>query len=151
LSANLDLVRSIYADWERGDFFNADWADPDIEFVIAGGPDLGTWAGVSAMSNAWRAWLSAWEDWTAEAEGCRELDHDRVLVMTTSSGRGKTTGLGVRQIGLAQGANLFRLRDNRVIRLVLYWDRDRAFADLGLTPEGDEASAKQRHRSDDAS
>jgi ketosteroid isomerase-like protein len=133
MSENLDLVRSIYADWERGDFFsNADWADPDIEFVIAGGPDPGTWAGVAAMSDAWRAWLSAWEGWTAEAEEYRELDHDRVLVMTTSSGRGKTTGLGVRQIGLAHGANLFHLRDDRVTRLVLYWDRDNALADLGL-------------------
>jgi hypothetical protein len=52
--------------------------------------------------------------------------------MSTSSGRGKTTGLGVRQIGLAHGANLFHLRDDRVTRLVLYWDRDNALADLGL-------------------
>ena len=29
-------------------------------------------------------------------------------------------------------ANLFELREGRVARLVLYEDRDRAFADLGL-------------------
>jgi hypothetical protein len=30
------------------------------------------------------------------------------------------------------GANLFHIRDSKVIRLVIYFDRDRALADLDL-------------------
>jgi ketosteroid isomerase-like protein len=29
-------------------------------------------------------------------------------------------------------ANLFHIRDGKVVRLTLYWDRERAVADLGL-------------------
>jgi ketosteroid isomerase-like protein len=132
MSANLDLVRSIYAAWERGDFSSAEWAHPEIEFVVPDGPDPGTWKGLAEMTESWRSQISAWEGFHAVADEFRQLDDERVLVLGHIGGRGKTSGLEVGQ----KVAELFHIRDGKVARLVTYWERDRAFADLGLSPEG---------------
>jgi hypothetical protein len=38
MSANLDLVRSIIAAWQDGDFSSSGWADPVMEYAMIGGP-----------------------------------------------------------------------------------------------------------------
>jgi ketosteroid isomerase-like protein len=131
---NVDLVRSIYAALERGDFGSADWAHPDIEFVIADGPDAGSWTGLADMAEAVRSGLSPWEKYRVEAYEYRELDDERVLVLVHRSGRGKTSGVELGQIG-TQGAQLFHVRDGKVTRYVTWADRERALADLGLAPK----------------
>ena len=133
-SANLELVRSIYAAWDRGDVSSAEWAHPEIELVYADGPDPGSWKGLAQMAQGFRNILSAWEDVRAEADEYRELDDERVLVLDHRSARGKRSGLELGQIQ-TNGAVLFHIRDGKVARLLIYWDRERGLADLGLTPE----------------
>ncbi len=135
-SANLDLVRSIYAAWERGDWSSAEWAHPEIEFVLPDGPVRGTWKGLGAMAAGWRDFLSAWEDYRLEVEEYTELSDGRVLVLVRLFGRGKTSRLELGLTG-ARGANVFQVRDAKVTRLVGYNDRRRALADLHLTNEAD--------------
>ncbi len=131
MSANVELVRSIYAAWERGDFRSAEWAHPEIEWVSADGPDPDRRTGVAEMAEANRDFLSLWRDWRLDAEELRELDEERILVLTRRGGRGKASGLAVSE----PAANLFHIRGGRVVQLVFYWDRDNALADLGLTPD----------------
>jgi ketosteroid isomerase-like protein len=64
----------------------------------------------------------------------RELDDERILVLFNRTGRGKASGVQLGQVR-TKGASLFHVRDGKVTRMVHYWDRDRALADLGLTPE----------------
>jgi hypothetical protein len=90
-STNLDLVRSIYADWERGDFTKAKWADPEIEYVQVGGLAPGSWTGLAWMAQAMRDWLSGWEDFRIEADEFRELDGERVLVFAHYGGHGEAS------------------------------------------------------------
>jgi hypothetical protein len=61
-SANLELVRSISAACERGDFGSVEWVHPDIELVFADGPDPSNWTGLAEMSDGFRNFLSALVD-----------------------------------------------------------------------------------------
>jgi ketosteroid isomerase-like protein len=128
-SANLELVRSIYADWERGDFGSAEWAHPEIEFVIVDGPEPGSWTGLAGMAAAGRERLSPWDNLRVEVDEYRELDGDRMLVLDHISGRGKKSGLGLGQMQ-TKGAHVFDIHDGKVIKLVFYNDRERALVEL---------------------
>jgi hypothetical protein len=86
------------------------------------------------MVEGWRAFKSTWEDFGVEATEYRELDDEHVLVLVRFSGRAKTSGLDLAQMRTQQ-ANVFHIRASKVTRLTLYFNRDGALADLGLTPD----------------
>jgi ketosteroid isomerase-like protein len=136
MSANLDLVRSISADWERGDFRRVEWADPTSN---------GCWSKDlhQAHGTVWSGWpkgfresMSAWQDARVRAEELRELDDEQVLVLAGFGGRGKASGIPLPNVKVA---HVFHVREGKITRFVAYWDRDRAPTDLGLAPEDDAA------------
>jgi len=94
-STNLDLVRSIYAAFERGDFSSVEWAHSEIELVIADGPDPSVSTGLVGMLEGGSTILDAWEDWRPEVEEYRELDGERVLVLTRRLARQNEPRAGV--------------------------------------------------------
>ena len=122
---NVELVRSICASWECGDFGSADWAHPEIEYVIASGPTPGRWTGLAGLAEGWRNWLNAFEDFRHEAVEYHELDQERVLVLSVFTGRGRTSGVDIGQTQ-PKGANLFHVRNGKVTRLVTYLNRAEA-------------------------
>ena len=78
------------------------------------------------MAERWRQWMTVWENYRSEAEEYRELDGERVLVFMRHGGRGKTSGVEVEQLD-RRGANLFQIRDGKVIRLTLSPSRGTRF------------------------
>ena len=137
MSTNLDLVRSICANWERGEFRSTAWMHPDIEIVWSRWISPVTTKGVGEAVELFRdEVLSTLEAATFETEEIREVDTERVLVLARRSGHGKRSGLELGEMR-SKAAVLFHVRDRKVTTLVWYWDRDRALIDLGLMREGD--------------
>jgi len=133
-SSNLELVRSILAPWGRGDFSSVEWAHTEIE-CVSDEPLIPLNAtGVAELGKVWSNWLHAWKGFHIDVDACREVDDERVLALLRYGGRDR---LGTQEVTPTDAATLFHIRDDKVARVVIYWNRDRAFTDLGLSPEGD--------------
>ena len=100
MSANLDLVRSIYAARARGDWRSeVEWLHPDIEVVSVGGPDPRELSGLTALAGAWREFLGAWESFRVDLQEIRVLDEERVLALYRRTGRGRVSGMEIEDLG----------------------------------------------------
>ena len=123
---NVELVRSVFAATERGDFSDAGWAHSEIEYVIVDGPEPTAYKGLAGLAQAMR--------YMGLLEECRELDAERVLVLLHPSGRGKASGLELDALSTQQ-AQVVHVRGGKVTKILVYYDRERAFADLGLASD----------------
>lgn len=123
---NVEIVRAIYGSWVKGDFSSADWTSPDIEFVSIF--DRTASRGLEARARRWREVLDAYEDLAVLPEEVIDAG-EQVVVLVRFRGRGKGSGAPVTDF---DGANLFTLRDGKVVRLVLYGDRAEALEAAGL-------------------
>ena len=127
-SRNVDLIRPIYDEWGRGSWRTSfEVYDPQMEWGWSS-EFLGL-AGVYRdprdPNPRLRTWLSGWEFWRAEAEDFLEID-DYVVVLATYHGRGKGSGVEIRQ----EGAHVFKLRDGKVVRLEIFASREKAIASV---------------------
>lgn len=133
MSENLELVRSVFRGWERGDFAAAEWAAPEFEYVFADGPLRGSSRGLAGIAKAWSDFLAVSEGYRHEATEYRELDGERVLVFVHRTERAVSSRRLSRLLpAQADSAGVFHLGGGKVRKLVIYWDRERALADLGL-------------------
>jgi ketosteroid isomerase-like protein len=126
---NVELVRSVYDDWARGDFSEGEVFHPDIRFEMVDWPEGSSARGLEEMRRAWGEALSAWESFRAEPSGFIDGD-DRVVVLTRVWARGRGSGIDLS----ADTATVWTIDAGRVVRLGLYWDPEKAFEAAGLKP-----------------
>jgi ketosteroid isomerase-like protein len=122
---NVELVRRICEGWGRGDYSNANWADPEIVFRPPDGREV---RGREEMGRAWGEWLHTFDHFTSEASEYFDAG-DQVVIFNLFGGNAKTSGLPMSEI---PGCSRFRIRDGRVIELEIGTDRKRAMREAGL-------------------
>lgn len=124
-SSDIDIVRSAYDAFARGDTDAVlEVCDPDI--VIRDPERTGTtFRGIEGLRRFWEEWFENWEEYLVEP---REFEQygDEILVRAEQSGRGKRSGIEIRQ----DLFNVLRLRDGRVIEYRLYTKRENALASM---------------------
>lgn len=130
----MEVVRSLYAHWERGDLHTPQFFDPEIEHSRIGS-DLpgvsGEWRGLNEFGEAIAAYIDALADLHIQAERITGLGDGRVLVLCRQTARGKTSGLPFdHELG-----ELFTLRDGLIVRYDSYWDPAEALRAAGVSEQ----------------
>lgn len=128
---NAEIVRRLYARWERGEFNSPEFFDAEVESIRTGSGLLGIdgeWGSADELAAETISYVAGLNDLRIVAERITDLGDDRVLVLSRHTARGKTSGLPYEH----ELGDLHTLRDGRIVRFVSYWDRAEALEAAGL-------------------
>jgi ketosteroid isomerase-like protein len=130
--ADFLMLQGVFEEWQRGEFWNAAPYAEDIVFVRTG-PDGGEYHGLEGLAAAWRDFLGAWEDFRIETERVLPGADGRYVLLLRLTGRGKGSGVNID----ADVANVASIRDGKIARLEMFWDREAALRAAGVqAPSG---------------
>jgi ketosteroid isomerase-like protein len=130
MSDALDLVKEAYAAFKAGGFDAlARYASPDVEFrEDPAFPEAGTYRGPDAFRTYSEGFYETFDDWTFEVEEWIDAGDGKVVGLAVASGRGKDSGVDVRQ----EAAWIFTVRDGKIVRMDAYLDRAAALRAAGV-------------------
>jgi ketosteroid isomerase-like protein len=123
---DLALLEALLAEWGRGEFWNLEAYADDVVFVRSG-PDGGQYHGIEGLTAAWRDFLGAWEDFRVRKERVVPGEGGVYVLLIQLQARGKGSGVMID----AEVANVVSVRDGRVARLEMFWDREAALTAAG--------------------
>jgi uncharacterized protein len=126
---NVEIVRRVYDAYLSGDFEAAlAMIDPEVEWDGSIRPEGKVYRGHDGIVEALRTWTGTWEAFRLEVEEIIDAG-DHVIAVEQQSGRGKGSGLPLRQ----QNFSIFALREGRITRVVFARTRDEALEAAGLS------------------
>jgi ketosteroid isomerase-like protein len=129
---NVEMVRRIYAEFERGNFAAAvDLYDPEIRFEtwMPDASENVSVHGVAELQNFMGGWLAQWRDYRVIGDEFREVGNDKVFVGGRQAATGHQSGAEVE----SPGFGVWTFRGGKVVELFLHYDRDRALEAAGLS------------------
>jgi ketosteroid isomerase-like protein len=128
---NVEVVRGILDSWARGDFrAEKQPFDPELSFetFMPDADGVVTAHGLREVKAFSQDWLAQWRRYRIIGEEFRDVD-DKVFVSVRQVGAGGQSGVEVESAGFA----IWTLREGRVVRLSLHYDRTEALEAAGLS------------------
>jgi ketosteroid isomerase-like protein len=130
MSDDIAILERALSEWVRGEFWNAELYAEDVVFVVSG-PDAAEYHGIDGLTAAWRDFLSAWDDFRIETDRVVAGDAGVYALLIRLLARGKGSGVDID----AEVANVVNMRDGRIARLEMFWDREAALHAAGAPAE----------------
>jgi ketosteroid isomerase-like protein len=128
---NVEIVRRLIAAVQRGgaDRLAAlDAYDAAVQLDQTRMPAGGMYHGREGVRAFYDEWFGAWDELTIQIERFIDAGDDDVLVVVRMTGRGRATGVSV----AIRSADVYTVRDGKVVRQVGYPDAAEAFKAVGL-------------------
>jgi ketosteroid isomerase-like protein len=127
---NLEIVRRTVSALAAGDWQAAleTW-DPQIEWHFERDAVIsGLHQGHDQVRTALSSFVSEWEDFAVEIEDLIAVDDERVVLLVHLTGRGRGSGIPLD----FREANIFTIRDGKIVNVREYFDREQALGTLDL-------------------
>jgi ketosteroid isomerase-like protein len=132
---NVEVFRRAFEAFTRGGWeplFGTIWA-PEIVWDMspAGIAGLGVYHGFDELRSFFEDWFSTFpfDDWEQELDDVIDCGDEVVVALTRQRGRGSASGASVE----LQYAQVITFREGKIVRSVVYTDRNQALEAAGLS------------------
>jgi ketosteroid isomerase-like protein len=126
--SDLDELRALLAEWERGDFTGGPrlFAD-DVRFSGAQPEGQVEARGPEGIAHFMRRFLQDWDSYAVETHHVEDLGDGRYIATGTQHGKGKASAMAI----TAPVSIAVRMHAGRITQLEFFLERDQALEALG--------------------